>query len=119
MRTCALARNPGDAAPLRRTLLQPVGSSSAAACASRPLPSMFALLRIRKYQCKTDLLIKKAQFVRLVRETGQDFGDKNRFSPAALEALHENSESYLVSLFKDTNPILIHVKRIAITPYFL
>ena len=109
------AKTPRDAAPRRRILPQPVAPTSAAAPDARLRPGTRALLQIRKYQRSTDLLIKKAPFIRLVREIAQDFGDDIRFSPAALEALHEDAESYLVSLFKDTNLCAIHAKRITIT----
>ena len=86
------AKTTRDAAPRPSILLQAVAPTSAAPDAvlrSR----MHALLQIRKYQRSTDLLIKKAPFVRLVREIAQDFGERIRFSPAALQALYEDAES--------------------------
>ena len=74
-----------------------------------------ALLKIRKYQRSTDLLIKKAPFDRLVRKIAQDSGESIRFSPAALQALHEDAESYLVTLFNDNNLYAINSKRITVT----
>ena len=99
----------------RRILPQSIAPASSAPTAPRLRHGMRALLEIRKYQRTTDSLIKKAPFVRLVREIAQDFGEDIRFSPAALEALHEDAESYLVSLFKDTNLRANHAKRITIT----
>ena len=49
---------------------------------------MRALLKISKYQCTMDLLIKKALFVHFVRDIAHDFSEGIRFSPAMLEALH-------------------------------
>ena len=72
--------------------------------------------RNRQYQRTTDLLIKKPSFVRLFREIAQDIGEDIRFLSAALEALHEDAESYLVILFTDTNLCANHANRNTITP---
>ena len=66
-------------------------------------PGTVALREIRKYQKSTDLLIRKLPFQRLVREIAQDFKNDLRFQSAAILALQEASEAYLVSLFEDTN----------------
>ncbi len=50
------------------------------------------------------------------REIAQVFGQGLRFSTDALEALHEDAESYLISLYQDANLCAIHAKRITITP---
>ena len=60
-------KTPGDAAPRHRILTQTVAPTSGAATDARLRPGMGALLQIRKYQRSTDLLIKKAPFIRLVR----------------------------------------------------
>lgn len=75
-----------------------------------------ALMEIRKYQKKTDLLIKKLPFQRLVKEIAQDFRCGLRFQSTALLALQEACEAYLVGLFEDTNLCAIHAKRITIMP---
>ena len=80
-------------------------------CAPSLFPGLRALLQIHRYQRTTDLLIKKATFVRLVSKIAQDFAEDIRFSPAAQKALHEDAESYLVSLFKGTNLCANHAKR--------
>jgi histone H3 len=77
-------------------------------------PGTVALREIRKYQKSTDLLIRKLPFQRLVREIAQDFKTDLRFQAAAVAALQEASESYLVSLFEDTNLCAIHAKRVTI-----
>jgi len=79
-------------------------------------PGTVALREIRKYQKTTELLIKKAPFQRLVREVAQDFKSDLRFQSAAVMALQEASESYLVGLFEDTNLCAIHAKRVTIMP---
>merc|ERR1712079_456247 len=53
------------------------------------------------YQKSTELLIRKLPFQRLVRETAQDFKTDLRFQSAAIGALQEASEAYLVGLFED------------------
>ncbi|KAF8566941.1 hypothetical protein P879_04891 [Paragonimus westermani] len=53
---------------------------------------------------------------RLVREIAQDFKTDLRFQSAAVGALQEASEAYLVGLFEDTNLCAIHAKRVTIMP---
>ena len=73
-------------------------------------PGTVALREIRRYQKSTELLIRKLPFQRLVREIAQDFKTDLRFQSAAIAALQEASEAYLVGLFEDTNLCAIHAK---------
>ena len=77
-----------------------------------------ALGEIRRYQKSTELLIRKLPFQRLVREIAQDFKKIFFlwFQSAAIGALQEASETYLVGLFEDTNLCAIHAKRVTIMP---
>ena len=81
-------------------------------------PGTVALREIRKYQKTTELLIRKLPFQRLVREiandfgTGSSFGNGVRFQSAAVVALQEAAEDYLVHLFEDSNLEAIHGKRV-------
>jgi histone H3/H4 len=94
--------------------------------ARRFRPGTVALREIRKYQKGTELLIRKAPFARLVRETTDDitrgqpglvFGkDGYRFQSHAIQALQEASEAYLISLFEDTQLAAVHAKRVTIMP---
>ncbi|CAO2623268.1 Histone H3.3, partial [Lemmus lemmus] len=68
-------------------------------------PSTVALREIPCYQKSTELLIRKLTFQRLVREIS-----------AAIGALQEASEAYLVGLFEDTNLCAIHAKRVTMMP---
>ena len=77
-------------------------------------PGTVALREIRKYQKSGDLLIRKLPFQRLVREIGQDFKNDMRWQNAAILALQEAAEAYLVSLFEDSNLCAIHAKRVTI-----
>ena len=54
-----------------------------------------------------------------MREIAQDFWTKEgapRFTPDAIMALQEASETYLVGLFEDVNLCTIHAKRVTIMP---
>jgi histone H3 len=82
-------------------------------------PGTRCLHEIRKFQKSTDLLIRKAPFARLVREIVQELQGKKhideatgwRFQHAAMLALQEAAEAYLVGLFEDGNLCAIHARR--------
>jgi histone H3 len=84
--------------------------------AHRFRPGTVALREIRKFQKSTDLLLRKLPFQRLVREVAQESCTGIRFQAAAIAALQEASEAYLVGLFEDTNLCAIHAKRVTIYP---
>jgi histone H3 len=84
--------------------------------AHRWKPGTVALREIRRYQKSTELLLRKLPFQRLVREIAQDFKSDLRFQSAAVMAMQEASEAYLVGLFEDTNLCAIHAKRVTILP---
>ena len=79
-------------------------------------PGTLALCEIRHYQKKTNLLIKRTPFARLVREIAQGYIQELRFQNSAISALQEAAEAYLVGLLEDTNLCAIHAKRITIMP---
>ena len=79
-------------------------------------PGTVALREIRRFQKSTDLLIRKLPFQRLVREIAQEFKTDLRFQSAAVLALQEAAEAYLVGLFEDSNLCAIHAKRVTIMP---
>ncbi|XP_032187347.1 histone H3.3A-like [Mustela erminea] len=89
-------------------------------------PGTVALGEIRRYQKSTELMICKLPFQRLVQEIAQDFKTDLRFQSAAIAALQEASEAYLVGLFEDTNLgapgwlntnlCALHAKRATIMP---
>ncbi|KAG2381769.1 hypothetical protein C9374_006153 [Naegleria lovaniensis] len=62
-----------------------------------------ALREIKKYQRSTELLIPKANFVRIVRDIANRGREDSpfRFSADALLALQEVAEHYLVNLFEN------------------
>ena len=51
-----------------------------------------------------------------MKEIAQDIKTDLRWQTAAVMALQEASEAYLVSLFEDTNLCAIHAKRVTIMP---
>ena len=73
-----------------------------------------ALREIRRYQKSTELLIRKAPFMRLVREVAYNLGKNLRFQSMALLALQEAAESYLVGMFEDSNMAAIHARRVTV-----
>ena len=66
-------------------------------------PGSLALQEVQYYQERLNLLIRKLPFQWLVREIAQAFKQDVRFRSAALMALQEACEAYLVCLFEDTN----------------
>ena len=86
-------------------------------------PGTVALKQIRQYQKTTEILIRKLPFQRLVSEIASDseiitspLCGKVRFQSAAINALQEAAEAYLVGLFEDTNLCAIHARRVTIMP---
>ncbi|XP_040261750.1 histone H3-like centromeric protein A [Bufo bufo] len=79
-------------------------------------PGTRALMEIRKYQKSTDLLIRKAPFARLVREVCIDFsrGVPYSWQVAALMALQEAAEAFIVRLFEDSYLCSLHARRVTL-----
>lgn len=117
-RTKQMARkSTGGKAPRKQVANAAHRKKSAAGGIKKPhrfKPGTVALRDIRKYQKSTELLIRKLPFQRLIREIAQDFKTDLRFQGAAIAALQESAEAYLVQLFEDTNLVAIHCKRVTI-----
>jgi len=79
-------------------------------------PGTRALMEIRKYQKKTDLLIRRLPFQRVVREISDSMAiiDGLRWQSNAMSALQEAAEAYLVTIFEHANICAIHAKRVTI-----
>ncbi|RWR99979.1 core histone H2A/H2B/H3/H4-like protein [Dinothrombium tinctorium] len=80
-----------------------------------------ALREIRRLQRSTENLIPRAPFQRLVREITQELAkefhiDDLKYQTAALLALQEAAEAYIINLFENTNLLAIHAKRVTIMP---
>ena len=70
--------------------------------------AIIALHEMRRFQKSVDLLIPLLPFQRLIHEIAQDFKMGLRFQSAAILALQEAAESWLVSLFESANLCAIH-----------
>jgi histone H3 len=80
-------------------------------------PGTVALREIRKYQKSHELLIRKLPFQRLVKEIAQEFEIAHLWwHSAAIGALQEAAEDYLVGIFQDTQLCALHAKRVTIMP---
>ncbi|RWS30907.1 histone H3 variant-like protein [Leptotrombidium deliense] len=80
-------------------------------------PGTVALREIRRYQKSVENLIPRMPFQRLVREITQSLSVENiRYQTAALMALQEAAEAYIVNLFENTNLLAIHARRVTIMP---
>jgi histone H3/H4 len=70
---------------------------------------------ILKYQRSTDLLIRRLQFARLVKEVTESVHAREfRWSVNAMEALQEGVEAFLVGLMEDGQLCAIHARRITL-----
>lgn len=92
------------------------GGSSGVKRSHRWRPGTVALREIRKFQKGTELLVRKAPFQRLVREIATAHKEGLRFQSAAVQAIQEATESYVISLLSDTNLCAIHTRRVTIMP---
>lgn len=77
-------------------------------------PGVKVLHEIRKYQRSTDNLIPRAVFQRVVREIAQKFFPDIRFQPAAIGALQEAAEAYIINFLEDSNFCAAHAKRVTV-----
>lgn len=69
----------------------------------------------RQYQQSTELLIGRMRFRRLVAEITRELRCNIRYQSAAILALQEACEAYLVRFFEDTNLCALHANRSTIT----
>ncbi|CAD6936729.1 unnamed protein product [Tilletia controversa] len=109
-------RSTGGKAPRQTTATKAAKKYGNVKKPHRYKPGTVALREIRRYQQSTELLIRKLLFQRLVKEISQDIKTDLRFQSAAIGALQEASEAYLVDLFADTNLAAIHAKRVTVMP---
>ena len=74
-------------------------------------------MEIKHYQKHVELLIPLLSFSRLVREVATEVSSVNlRFQSAALKALQEGSEAYVVGLLEDSQLCTFHTKRVTLMP---
>ena len=81
-------------------------------------PGTLALREIRRYQKSTNLLIKRAPFIRLVKEMlhGKLGRTEIKMQCITVEALQEAAEYYITNLFDDANLSALHAKGITLQP---
>ena len=79
-------------------------------------PGQLALKEIRYYQKKVGFIIPISAIRRLCLEIGYECKKKISFKMHAYRLLQEAAEWYLVRVFKDTNLLAIHAKRVTICP---
>uniref|UniRef100_F1LF69 Histone H3-like centromeric protein A n=3 Tax=Ascaris suum TaxID=6253 RepID=F1LF69_ASCSU len=81
-------------------------------------PGVKALREIRQFQKTTELLIRRAPFGRLIREVTMEMAPRSdyRYQLAALGALQEAAEAFLVQLFEKSYLCAIHAKRVTLMP---
>ena len=76
-----------------------------------------SLLEIRHYQKHVELLIPLLAFSRLVREVASEVSRAPlRFQSAAIKALQEGSEAYIIGLLEDSQLSTIHAKCRTVMP---
>eukprot|EP00766_Chilomastix_caulleryi_P000745 gnl/Chilomastix_caulleri/1725.p1 GENE.gnl/Chilomastix_caulleri/1725~~gnl/Chilomastix_caulleri/1725.p1 ORF type:complete len:119 (-),score=32.78 gnl/Chilomastix_caulleri/1725:89-445(-) len=63
----------------------------------RARPGQHALQEIRLLQKSTNVLLRKAPFIRLVRQITHSMNDGIRFQAESLNALIEGTEAYVIS----------------------
>ena len=79
-------------------------------------PGTVALREVRKFQKTTEHLIRKAPFVRLIRECIFKTKESIRLSVSACEAIQDATESYMTGLLSDANLCTLHAKRVTLMP---
>ena len=80
-------------------------------------PGTASLMDIKHYQKYVELLIPLLSFSRLVGEVATEVSSVDfRFQSAALKALQEGSEAYVVGLLEDSQLCTFHAKRVTLMP---
>ena len=87
----------------------------------RVKPGVRAMREVFRLQKGTEFLLRRAPFVRVVREiaekcTTAESGLAVRWRKTALEALQIAAEDFLIELFKRSNRCALHAKRVTIKP---
>ena len=84
--------------------------------AHRWRPGTVALREVRKAMKGTELLVAKAPFQRLVRECAEGHKAGLRFQSAAVAAIQEATEAYVISLLADANLAASFAGRVTCMP---
>ena len=108
-KTTAVAKSAKAAAPKAKA-----DKKSGAKKSFKWRPGTVALRQIRKFQRSTETLLRKAPFLRLVREIATSGKDGLRWQASALQALQEATESFVTGLLSDANLCALHAKRVTL-----
>ena len=73
-------------------------------------------MEIRHYQKNTNMFIPLLAFSRLIREIAQERRNNLCFQSAAIQALQEGAEAYIVGLLEDSQMCTTHTKRVTVMP---
>ena len=69
---------------------------------------------LKKYQSTTNMLLRRLPFQKLVREICQEWNSDTRWQAAALLALQEATEGFMIKLFESMNLAAIHANRVTV-----
>lgn len=98
---------------IRRECIELLKKSEAARMKQRELTSIDD---IRTEQLKTDLIIDRTAFKRLVYEITSDYKTDTKWTPMAIKAIQTAVESHLIQLFDKANYVAINAYRDFIWP---
>ena len=106
----------------KRPLLPPRPATGGVKRAKRAKPGTMALREIRKYQRTSQLLLTKLPLQRLIREITffEWQRSKKKMEPApkmqgaAIMAIQEACEAFLVTLFEESQKAAVHAKRVTL-----
>lgn len=77
-------------------------------------PGSVAIRTIKKYQKSTNLLLRRAPFQRLIKEIVAGWATDARMAAAAVLAIQEATEGYLVKFFDDAQQLALNAKRLTV-----
>ncbi|XP_055333745.1 uncharacterized protein LOC129585178 [Paramacrobiotus metropolitanus] len=80
----------------------------------RARPGVKALKEIKQQQKMTSLIIRKTPFQRLVREISQEIKEDFRWNAAAIYALQQSGEHFLIDMFEKCMKAALHANRVTI-----
>lgn len=83
---------------------------------TRNKPGITALKEIKKEQKRTNLIIPKTSFERLVKEVSGTLKTNMRWKRKAIESLHHMSESFIIELFNDAYNCTLNAERVTLEP---
>ena len=69
---------------------------------------------IRVMQRYSGFLVPRAAMIRFIREIAQSINPNLRFRSDALSAIQEAAEAFIIKLFKESNLLALHRKRVTV-----